>query len=145
MKISTKGRYALRMMLDLAKHQNDGYVALKEIAQRQNISKKYLEQIVIALNQAKFLHSNRGFQGGYRLVKEADQIRVWDVLKATEECMAPVACLADEVNICPRKEECETLWLWEGLYQVTKQYLSSITLQDMLNHSAADAIDYYVI
>lgn len=145
MKISTKGRYALRMMLDLATHQKDGYVALKEIAQRQNISKKYLEQIVISLNQAKFLRSNRGFQGGYRLVKEADKIRVWDILKATEECMAPVACLADEVNLCPRKEECETLWLWEGLYQATKQYLNSITLQDMLDHNTEKAIDYYVI
>ena len=91
MKISTKGRYALRMMLDLAEHQNDGFVALKDIAERQNISKKYLEQIVPILNKADVLRTTRGFQGGYRLAKSPDKYTVGEILRLTEGSLAPVA------------------------------------------------------
>ena len=105
MKISTKGRYALRMMLDLAQHQSDGYVALRDIAQRQNISKKYLEQIVPVLNKSDILRTNRGFQGGYRLAKSPDQYTVGEILRLTEGNLAPVACLEHEPIECERSGE----------------------------------------
>lgn len=145
MKISTKGRYALRMLLDLAQTQQDGYVALKEIAARQNISKKYLEQIVIALNPTGILTSNRGFQGGYRLARAPRNISVLEVLEATEDSMAPVTCLRSEVNTCPRQSQCSTLSLWTGLYDTVKSYLGNITLQQLLDESAALTGNDYII
>ena len=117
MKISTKGRYALRMMLDLAEHQNDGYVALKDIAQRQNVSKKYLEQIVPILNKSDILRTNRGFQGGYRLAKSPDKYTVGEILRVTEGSLSPVACLDREPIECERSAECPTLPVWQGLYK----------------------------
>lgn len=145
MKISTKGRYALRMLLDLAQNQRDGYIALKEVAARQNISKKYLEQIIIALNPTGILASNRGFQGGYRLAREPREITVLEVLEATEDSMAPVVCLRSEINTCPRQDECPTLGLWSGLYDVVKDYLGGITLQKLLDDNTALAGNDYVI
>lgn len=143
MKISTKGRYALRMLLDLAEHQGDGYIALKDIAQRQEISKKYLEQIVPILNRAEILKTNRGFQGGYRLAKSPDKMTAGDILRATEGNLAPVACLdGDEID-CPRSEHCPTLPLWQGLNKVINEYLDSVTLQDLIDmHIGAD--DYVI-
>ena len=102
MKISTKGRYALRMMLDLAEHQGDGYVALKDIAQRQGISKKYLEQIVPMLGRADVLRTTRGYQGGYRLARAPQEYTVGEILCLTEGGLAPVACLEQHPNPCPR-------------------------------------------
>lgn len=134
MKISTKGRYALRMLLDLAQHQEEGYVSLKDIAQRQNISKKYLEQIVPMLNRGGILRTNRGNRGGYMLAKSAGILTVGDVLRATEGSLAPVACLEYTENDCPHADECATLYVWEGLYQTVKNYLDGITLQDILHH-----------
>ena len=96
MLISTKGRYALRMLVDLAEHQNDGYVALKDIAKRQGISKKYLEQIVPLLNKSDILRTNRGFNGGYRLAKSPDKYTVGDILRITEGSLSPVACLESD-------------------------------------------------
>jgi Rrf2 family protein len=144
MKISTKGRYALRMLLDLAQHQGNGYIALKDIAARQNISKKYLEQIVITLNQGGLLLSNRGFQGGYRLAKDPKDITIYQILEATEDSMAPVSCLQGE-NTCPRRFYCDTLPVWEGLYKVVREYLEGITLQDLLDQSMANGADNYMI
>ena len=143
MKISTKGRYALRMLLDLAEHQGDGYIALKDIAQRQEISKKYLEQIVPILNRAEILKTNRGFQGGYRLARSPDKMTAGDILRATEGNLAPVACLdGDEIN-CQRSEHCPTLPLWQGLNKVINEYLDSVTLQDLIDmHIGAD--DYVI-
>ncbi|MCI5538698.1 MAG: Rrf2 family transcriptional regulator [Oscillospiraceae bacterium] len=143
MKISTKGRYALRMLLDLAEHQGDGYIALKDIAQRQEISKKYLEQIVPILNRAEILKTNRGFQGGYRLARSPDKMTAGDILRATEGNLAPVACLdGDEID-CPRSEHCPTLPLWQGLNKVINEYLDSVTLQDLIDmHIGAD--DYVI-
>lgn len=145
LKISTKGRYALRMMLDLAEHKSDGYISLKDIAERQNISKKYLEQIVPLLNKSGVLRTTRGFQGGYMLAKDADKYTVLDILKITEGSMAPVACLDDETNLCERNDECITLNVWKGLYEVINKYLNSITLQDILDKNRNLAIDEYYI
>lgn len=136
MKISTKGRYALRLLIDLAEHNADGYVALKDIAERQEISKKYLEQIVPLLNKAELLRTNRGYQGGYCLAKEPSKYTVGEILRVTEGSLSPVACLQYEPNDCPRKAECITLPIWEGLYKVITDYLDNITLQDIIDRSS---------
>lgn len=141
MKISTKGRYALRMLLDLAMHENDGFVALKDIAERQNISKKYLEQIVPLLNKSNLLKTNRGYQGGYMLAKSPDKYTVGEILRITEGDLCPVACLKDSPNECPRSEDCMTLFVWEGLYKAITEYLDGITLGDIIErNSEADFV-----
>lgn len=145
MKISTKGRYALRMLVDLAEHQNEGFVALKDIAGRQNISKKYLEQIVPVLNNSGFLQTNRGYQGGYRLSRTPDKYTVGDILRLTEGSLAPVACLENSPNLCERQNECATLHVWEGLYKVINEYLDGITLQDIIDRKAEMNGNDYVI
>ncbi len=144
-KISTKGRYALRMMLDLAQHQKEGFVTLKSIAERQNISKKYLEQIVPLLNNAKMLRTNRGYQGGYILAKSPDQYTVGEILYITEGSLAPVACLDDNPNLCERSGECPTLNIWKGLNKVIIDYLNGITLQDILDQNQNQAVNEYYI
>jgi|GEM_PF-2844 len=143
MKISTKGRYVLRMLIDLAEHQGDGYIPLKEIAQRQGVSKKYLEQIVPMLNKSDILRTNRGFQGGYRLAKAPDKYTVGDILRLTEGSLAPVACLESGVVECDRSEHCATLSLWQGLYKVINEYLDSVTLQDLIDSDMENAADDY--
>ncbi|MBR7093019.1 MAG: Rrf2 family transcriptional regulator [Clostridia bacterium] len=143
--ISTRGRYALRMMADLAQHQKDGFVSLKDIAQRQEISKKYLEQIIPILNRAALLQTSRGSAGGYRLVKPPREYTVREILCATEGTLAPVSCLEGEVNTCPRCGECATLFVWEGLQKVETEYLNSITLQDILDKQAEKAGNNYSI
>ncbi|MBP3484331.1 MAG: Rrf2 family transcriptional regulator [Oscillospiraceae bacterium] len=143
--ISTRGRYALRMMLDLAENQKDGYVALKDIAQRQDISKKYLEQILPALNRAELLLTSRGFQGGYRLKRAPEYYSVGEILRATEGSLAPVACLENKPNRCPRCGECVTLPVWEGLEKVICDYLDGISLKDILDSKADSAGNDYVI
>lgn len=143
MKISTKGRYALRMMIDLAMHQGDGCVALKDIAARQGISKKYLEQIVPLLNKAELLKTNRGYQGGYSLSKPPEQYTVGEILRVTEGNLSPVACLQYKENTCPRKADCVTLPVWEGLYKTITDYLDGITLRDIID-KAADGGDYCI-
>lgn len=145
MKISTKGRYALRMLLDLAEHQQDGFIALKDIAARQNISKKYLEQIVPILNKSNILQANRGFQGGYRLVKAPREYSVGSILRLTEGSLTPVACLDFNLVGCERRNECITLPLWQGLNKVIADYLDNITLQDILDDYEARSIDNYSI
>ena len=144
MKISTKGRYVLRMLIELAAHHEDGYVSLKEISERQGISKKYLEQIVPMLNKAGILRTNRGNRGGYQLAKPPAECTVGDVLRATEGSLAPVSCLEYEVNDCPRAEFCTTLFVWEGLEKAVSRYLDSISIQDILDRSV-DAGDNYCI
>ena len=133
MKISTKGRYALRLMLDIAQHQQAGFVSLKEIAQRQEISKKYLEQIIPLLNRADILQTSRGYQGGYRLARTPEDYTVYEILAIAEGGLAPVACLDGTENLCPRKDSCLTLPVWEGLDRTIREYMSSITLQDILD------------
>ncbi len=135
MKISTKGRYALRMLVDLAEHQGEGFVSLKDIAERQEISKKYLEQIVSLLNRPDILITNRGFRGGYRLARSADEYTVGDILRITEGGLAPVTCLENGMSGCDRAASCCTLPVWKGLSKVVNEYLDSITLQDIINQS----------
>lgn len=145
MKISTKGRYALRMLLDLAEHQGEGYVALKDIAERQDISKKYLEQIIPLFNKSDILRTTRGFQGGYRLAKAPDKCTVGEILRLTEGSLSPVACLEHTPIECERCNECATLPVWQGLYRVINEYLDGITLQDILNQQRERSSDTYVI
>ena len=145
MKISTKGRYALRMLIDLAEHQNDGFIALKDIAERQGISKKYLEQIIPVLNRSDVLNANRGYQGGYKLAKSPDKYTVGAILRLTEGSIAPVACLDHEPVDCPRREDCITLPLWKGLNKVITDYLDSVTLQDLLDNQKDMVANNYVI
>lgn len=133
MKISTKGRYALRMMVDMAQHQKHGPVALKDIAERQNVSKKYLEQIALVLSQAGMLQGTRGHQGGYRLISDPESCTVYDILECVEGSMHPVACLDRTPNDCERCNGCETLFIWKGLDEVVQTYLKGITLQDVLD------------
>ena len=133
MKISTKGRYALRMLLDLSQHQGDGYIALRDIAERQDISRKYLEQILPVFNHARVLLAQRGAGGGYRLSKDPGCYTVGDILRMTENSLAPVACLDDDANKCRRNGFCLTLPVWEGLNKVICEYLDGITLQDILD------------
>ncbi len=145
MKISTKGRYALRMLLDLAEHQEDGFVSLKDIANRQEISKKYLEQIVALLNRPDILQTNRGYQGGYRLARPAKDYSVGDILRITEGGLSPVACIEGDGMQCNRADSCATLPIWKGLYKVINEYLDSVTLQDMLDEQQARYSYDYVI
>ena len=145
MKISTKGRYALRMLLDLAEHKNNGFIALKDIAARQGISKKYLEQIVPLLNKSDFLLVNRGFQGGYMLAKPPEKYTVGDILRITEGSLAPVACLEQNPNQCERSADCPTLSVWKGLEKVINDYLNNITLQDILDEQEESYGNNYII
>lgn len=133
MKVSTKGRYALRMMVDLAEHSKEQeYISLRDVALRQGVSMKYLEQIVSTLVKAGFLKSVRGPAGGYRLARPADEITAGDVLRVTEGELHLVSCQQDCPSQCPRTESCATLPMWEGLREVMLEYVDGITLADML-------------
>lgn len=145
MKISTKGRYALRMLIDLAEHQNCGYVALKDIADRQNISKKYLEQIIPIFNKSDILKTTRGSQGGYKLSKSPDKYTVGEILRLTEGSLAPVYCLNQDPKECERSGECPTLPVWQGLNRVINEYLDGITLQDILDQQRERYMNDYII
>ena len=136
MRISTKGRYALRLMMDIAAHDKEGYVSLKDAAARQDISVKYLEQIAGMLSKAGLLHSGRGAQGGYRLAKEPEAYTVGSILRLTEGNLAPVACLEGTENRCQRCGECATLDFWTGLYAVVNEYIDRFTLADLLAEQA---------
>jgi Rrf2 family protein len=147
MKISTKGRYAIRMMIDLAEHQTDGFVSLKDVADRQGISKKYLEQIIPVLSRAGFLQASRGSQGGYRLAKPASAYTAKDILELTEGSLAPVACLENGAAAagCERSEYCASLQLWRGLEDAIESYLAGVTLQDLLDQQTALYGNNYII
>ncbi len=136
MKISAKGRYALRMMLDIAINNTGDWISLKDISRRQGISVKYLEQIVTALTRAGLLRSSRGPMGGYMLVKNPAQYTVGSILRVVEGDLVPVACMEDAENQCPRKGFCPTLPFWEGLSRVINDYLESKTLQDLVDEQA---------
>ena len=133
MLISTKGRYALRVMIDLAEHQAEGFIPLKVIAQRQDISEKYLESIIKQMVKAKLVSGLRGKGGGYRLTKAPEQYTVGSILRITEDSMAPVACLEPGSEACPRAAECRTLSLWRGLDKVINDYLDDFTLADLMH------------
>lgn len=144
MMISTKGRYALRLMLDIAIHGEERPVRIKEIAERQEISDKYLEQIVSILNKAGFVKSVRGPQGGYKLSKNVEEYVIGDILRLTEGSLAPVSCLEFDVNDCPRQEECLTLPLWEKLNDAIKGVVDKYTLADILEWQKEKGDNYYI-
>lgn len=131
MKYSTKSRYALRLMVDLTLHGNGDYIALKDISERQNISVKYLEQIVSVLGKAGMLKSVRGPQGGYKLAKDPSEYTAGDILRITEGNLAPIPCLENEENDCDRISQCATLDFWKGLYDAVNNYVDGITLQEL--------------
>ena len=139
MLISTKGRYALRVMTDLAEHPTEGYVPLKGIAQRQEISEKYLEAIIKILVKSRLLAGVRGKGGGYKLTRAPEQYTVGEILRLTEDSLAPVACL----EVCPRAAECRTLPVWRGLDKVINEYLDGITVADLTQQG--DTGNDYVI
>ena len=143
MLISTKGRYALRIMIDLAEHQTEDFISLKGIAQRQEISEKYLESIIRMLVKARVLESLRGKGGGYRLRKSPDQYTVGSILRLTEESLAPLSGLGQNADTCPRAYRCRTLPLWQGLDKVIQDYLESVTIADLMEHDTVG--DDYVI
>lgn len=134
--ISTRGRYALRILVDLAENQKDGYITLKEAADRQEISEKYLESIVKDLVKGQFLEGVRGKGGGYRLSRPAEEINVLDVLQSADGEIVSVACLEEGSERCPRAEICRTLPLWKGLDKVVSEYLSGFTLRDLTDQKA---------
>lgn len=132
MKISTRGRYAIRVMLDLAEHNNGEYITLMDIAKRQEISEKYLESIVSTLSKNEYVFALRGKGGGYRLAKAPEEYTIGSILKLAEGSLAPVACLEDNPNKCPRASECKTLKMWEGMYRLIDEYFEGITLADLI-------------
>ena len=137
MMISTKGRYALRVMVDLAEHREEGYIPLKAVAQRQDISEKYLEAIIKLLVRAGLLSGLRGKGGGYKLTKDPAQYTVGDILRLTEDSLAPVACLGPGAAPCVKAAECRTRSLWQGLDKVIRDYLDSVTVADLMASGGA--------
>ena len=145
MKISTRGRYALRTMVDLAQHSGEGLVTLKDVAARQDLSQKYLEQIVTQLSKAGLVKGTRGPQGGYKLARAPKDYSVGEILELVEGSLAPVECLESESNNCDRCSSCATIDMWTGLYKVVTDYLGNITLEDMVQRANASAGNDYMI
>ncbi|WP_295207234.1 RrF2 family transcriptional regulator [Ruminococcus sp.] len=144
MKISTKGRYALRLMLDLAVHAESGYTPIKAIAERQNISDKYLEQIISTLGRAGYVKSVRGAGGGYMIAKDPSEYTVGMILRLTEGSLAPVSCLEGDVNTCERQESCTTLLVWKKLYEAINDVVDNITLADLVEKERSRTDDYVI-
>ncbi len=143
MLISTKGRYALRVMIDLCEHDTGEYVPLKEVAQRQEISEKYLESIIAVLVKAGYLNGLRGKGGGYRLARRPERYTVKSILELTEGSLAPVACLEHEPNTCGRMAECKTLPMWRKFADITNRFFEGITLAD-LSANSCDRDNYSI-
>ena len=143
MLISTKGRYALRVMVDLAEHNAEGYIPLKTIADRQNISEKYLETIIKLLVRARLLEGLRGKGGGYRLTRAPGRCTAGEILRLTEDSLAPVSCLEAGAAPCPRMADCRTLSLWQGLDRVINEYLDNVTIEDLMRREN-QAYDYII-
>jgi Rrf2 family protein len=144
MKISSKGRYALRLMLDIAQHDTGTPVRIKDISSRQDISDKYLEQIISILNKAGFVKSVRGPQGGYLLTRKPEEYTVGMILRLTEGSLAPVACLEGEVNDCDRLDECVMIRIWTQLDKAINQVVDGITLSDLLAWSMEGSDNYCI-
>lgn len=133
MKISTKGRYALRLTLDIAEHGEDGPVSLRDVAKRQGISDKYLEQIIAVLNKAQYVKSIRGAQGGYILTKPLEEYTVGMILRVTEGSLAPVACVEEQE--CERIDDCVMAQVWQKINTAVCEVVDSITLADLKNRN----------
>ena len=132
MVISTKGRYALRLMIDLAQHCDEGYISLKTVAQRQNVSLKYMEAIAAALNRASLVLSQRGKEGGYKLVKDPGDYTIGEILRCMEDNLAPVACIKEGEIQCDHSGGCLTVPMWKELDDITNAYLDTVSLEDLL-------------
>ena len=136
--ISTKGRYSIRILLDLAEHRNGSYTPMKEVAARQEISLKYIEKLMPALKGAGLIESSHGIGGGYRLTREPEQYTLWEILRLAEGDLAPMSCLQENAAVCDRAAECRTLPVWKNYYKLTKDYFSGITLADLMSTPSAD-------
>ncbi len=132
MNITSKGRYALQVMIDLAQHPDEGFVSLKTVAERQEISMKYLEMIVSGLKKAELLESTRGKEGGYRLSRSPADYSVGEILRCLEDNLAPVSCIRDGEIQCEKASACVTLPMWRELDELTNAYLDGVSLQDLL-------------
>lgn len=132
MNVTSKGRYALRIMIDLAQHREDGYVSLKTVSDRTQLSMKYLEMIVGGLKKAELVSSTRGKEGGYKLVKAPSEYSVGEILRCMEDNLAPVACIKDGAVCCEKSAECMTVPMWKELDDITNEYLDGVTLEDLL-------------
>ena len=133
--VSTRGRYALRVMIDIAEHQEaEGYIALKSVAERQNISQKYIESIMTILSKAGFLDAVHGKGGGYRLNRAPEDYSVREILELTEGTLAPVVCLEDGAEECQREAECRTLCMWKDLYKTTTEFFDRYSIKDLMKH-----------
>lgn len=143
MKISTKGRYALRLMLDLATNDSGAPIRLKDAARRQNISEKYLEQIISILNKAGFVRSIRGPQGGYVLSRRPEEYTVGMILRQTEGSLAPVECV-EHAGACEQENGCATRMLWEKLKEAIDGVVDHVTLEDLVNWQQAKADEYII-
>lgn len=135
MLISTKGRYALRVMIDLAEHDDKGLIRLQDIADRQQISEKYLESIIAILSKNKFVKASRGKNGGYKLTQAPEKYTIGSILRLTEITLAPVACLENGAKVCDRSAECQTLPMWSKLNDIINDYLNGMTLADLIKES----------
>ena len=142
MMISTKGRYALRVMVDLAEHGEDGYIPLKEVAARQEISLKYIERIMPLLTKENLVEGQHGKGGGYRLCRPPEDYPVGEILRATEGGLAPVACLECGAKPCSRAAECRTLPMWQKYYAMTNEFFDGISIADLMKNEAA--FDYVI-
>lgn len=138
MKISTRGRYALRLMLDLAMNDTEQYVTIKSISERQEISSKYLEQIISVLSRAGFVKSIRGSRGGYKLAHPPQEYTLGQILRLIEGSLVPVSCMEDEPNMCPRHERCATLDIWKQIDDAVSNILDSNTLADLMEKERGD-------
>ena len=143
MKISTRGRYALRVMIDLAENNNGSFLPLKDVAARQEISQKYLESIMADLTKAGMLDGQHGKGGGYKLNREPGDYTAGDILRVTEGDLVPVSCLEKGAPVCARVRECKTLPMWQKLNALINDYLDSVTLADLMKNAPAG--DDYVI
>lgn len=132
MLISTRGRYALRVLLDLAQNQNDGYIAMKKVAERQDLSLKYIEKIMPVLSKNRYVQGVHGKGGGYRLAREPKDYKVGDILRLAEGDLAPVACLGCNAQECPRADKCPTLPMWTEFHNMVNNYFDGITLADLM-------------
>ena len=142
MMISTRGRYALRVMIDLAEHCGDGYVPMKDVAERQELSLKYIERIMPVLTKSGCVEGIHGKGGGYRLCRPPADYTAWEILELAEGDLAPVSCLEDGAKPCTRAADCRTLPLWKGFYDLTKQYFQSVTLAQLMGVPGGD--DYVI-
>ena len=143
MKISTRGRYALRVMIDLAEQRSGGYIRLKDIVDRQDISQKYLEGIMTDLSKAGMVEGQHGKGGGYKLNRAPEDYSVGEILRITEGDLAPIACLEKEASLCARAQECRTLPMWKKLYELINEYLDGVSLADLMQKDSRG--DDYVI